>query len=80
MTPSGNGKSVTVTNCHCKQSCFITKFLVWELPIVSLYPVVTVCSVTVTDWARTALSYLQDTASGHVANEIFDLREGGARQ
>ena len=39
VTPSGHGKSVTVTNCHCKQMCFFTKFLVWELPKESLYPV-----------------------------------------
>ena len=39
VTPSGHGKSVTVTNCHCMRRCFITDFLVLELLKVSLYPV-----------------------------------------
>ena len=37
-TPLGHGKGVTVTNCQCKQRCFITKILVWEQPKVSPYP------------------------------------------
>ena len=49
VTPWRNGISVTITNCLCKQRCFNTKSLVWELTKVSLYPVVTVSGVTVTD-------------------------------
>ena len=36
VTPLGQGKSVTLSNCHCKQRSFITKPINWDMGKVSL--------------------------------------------